>query len=180
MIIGISGKAGAGKDALATYLLEFLPDYQRRKFADPLKQVAVILTGWPDQHSPAGKAHFLRDYGMTVGEFQQKLGTDAIRNHLAKNAWVIAAFASVNRDSKWVFTDIRFPNEAQAIRDRGGILVRVNRKQRGQLCGRSEKHESETALDGWRDWDFVFDNDGTLEQLRRFAADIAMAVEALK
>lgn len=180
MIIGISGKAGAGKDALATYLLEFLPDYQRRKFADPLKQVAVILTGWPDQHSAAGKAHFLPTYGMTVGEFQQRLGTDCIRNVLHRDAWVIAALADYNRDSKWIFTDVRFPNEAQAIRDRAGALIRVNRKHRPQLCGRSEKHESETALDSWRDWDFVFDNKDTLATLRYVALDIARRVKAIK
>ena len=28
---------------------------------------------------------------------------------------------------KWIITDVRFPNEAKAIKDRGGIVIRVNR-----------------------------------------------------
>lgn len=180
MIIGISGKAGAGKDALATYLLEFMPGFERRKFADKLKQVAQILTGCADQHSAAGKSHWLPSYQMTVGFFQQKLGADCVRNHLHKDAWVIAALADYHKYHRWIFTDVRFPNEAKAIRDRNGMLVRINRSVRPQLCGRNPKHDSETALDGWRDWDFVFDNDGTLAALRRLARDIADAVEVRK
>lgn len=88
-----------------------------------------------------------------VREFLQKLGTEAIRNQVHPNAWVNALFADYNKGSqcncivyqesqgcyhcdytgydiipsKWLITDVRFPNEYKAIKDRGGIIIRVNR-----------------------------------------------------
>ncbi len=82
----------------------------------------------------------------------QLLGTEAGREIIHPNIWVNALFAgykprvrkedittsSGNKDyfrvhtpknsvSNWIITDCRFPNEAQAIKDRGGIVIRVNR-----------------------------------------------------
>lgn len=83
----------------------------------------------------------------------------------------------------WIITDVRFPNEAQAIKDRGGIIIRVNRDfiqtklkdgqtlivERGILTGEEHlqlktPHLSETALDDY-DFDYVIDNNSTIEEL---------------
>lgn len=60
----------------------------------------------------------------------------------------------------WVISDVRFPNEAEAIKDRGGILIRVERN-----TGNTEIHDSEIALDDYKDWNYVIDNNGTIEEL---------------
>ena len=81
----------------------------------------------------------------------------------------------------WIITDVRFPNEAQAILDKGGILIRVNRKLvvGGDDYGytkvsvnQAEKdgiikpqHESEIALDSYDKFHYVIDNDGTIKEL---------------
>lgn len=76
---------------------------------------------------------------MTVRELLQKLGTEAIRDGLHTNAWVNALFSDYKKlhitkgivagpqYPDWIITDTRFPNEAQVIKDRGGIVIRVNR-----------------------------------------------------
>lgn len=58
----------------------------------------------------------------------------------------------------WIITDVRFPNEAKAVKDRAGFIIRVNR---GEPIS---NHESETALDDYP-FDYVIDNNGTIEEL---------------
>lgn len=90
----------------------------------------------------------------------------------------------------WVITDCRFPNEADAIKAKGGINIRINRPIiirksysehkhineiydpnneahvaliKGELL-QNPPHESETALDNY-EFDYVIENDGTIEDL---------------
>lgn len=71
---------------------------------------------------------------------------------------------------KWIITDVRFPNEAEAIKERKGIVVRIERKQPEGTIG--TQHSSETSLDNYTGWDVVVDNNGTLEQLYQQAHKI--------
>lgn len=190
MIVGLSGYAGSGKDEVAKIMKEFDESWQIKKFSKKLKQVASILSGvdedaFEDSNFKSGSMDndwfvWEKDSSyhgvpkmrsMTVREFLQKLGTDAIRNGLHENAWVNALvaeyFGTYNIDTdtttypKWVVTDCRFHNEAFAIKDRGGIVVRINRPGVGPV----NEHKSETVLDGFR-FDLTIDNDGTIEDLK--------------
>lgn len=101
-------------------------------------------------------------YVPTYGEFLQKVGTDLFRINWPQT-WINALFAKYSQESKWFITDVRFPNEVQAIKDRGGLLIKVNRDL--NLEGRDSKHHSETALDHYTDWHYILDNNGTFEEL---------------
>ncbi len=171
MIIGISGKANSGKNQLADYICALDGRYEEHAFAGKLKQIAALLTGRRDQTTREGKACYMPEWKMTVGEFQQKLGTEAIRRGIREDAWIIALFQDYEPDDHWVITDVRFPNEAMAIQERGGILIRVNRDSTDD-CGRDIQHVSETALDNWPDWDFVYENNGSLSELFEWAKGI--------
>lgn len=116
--------------------------------------------------------------GMTGREMLQKIGTDCMREHLHPDTWVNALFADYKRTTphkyypdgvgdypNWIITDVRFPNEAKAIKDRGGVLIRVNRPDEVMIEEHSHLHPSETALDTYQDWDYVIENDGTIEEL---------------
>lgn len=102
----------------------------------------------------------IEKHEMTVRQFLQELGTDACRNGLHPNTWVNALMADYRRqsfsgymgdtrrdipESKWIITDTRFPNEAQAIKDAGGIVIRVDRPGVKAI----NAHPSETGLDHW-------------------------------
>lgn len=60
----------------------------------------------------------------------------------------------------WIITDLRFPNELEAIKARDGLTIRVNTNRAGELSS----HESETALDN-AEFDYTIDNSGTFEEL---------------
>jgi len=92
---------------------------------------------------------------MTVRDFLQKLGTDGLRNGLHDNVWVNALMADYKRIEygddeqgqypNWIITDCRFPNEAIAIKNAGGIMIRVDRPGVEPI----NNHPSEIGLDGW-------------------------------
>ncbi len=71
----------------------------------------------------------------------------------------------------WIITDLRFPNELQAVKDKKGISIRLNRSQENQgwtegsintFIGNT--HPSETALDS-ATFDYTINNSGTIEDL---------------
>lgn len=174
MIVGISGYAGSGKDTLAGIIQREEPRWEVRKFADKLKQVAAIILNckpmdFEDQHfkrSPLPSRWDIWDgevhRHMTVREFLQNLGTDAIRNGLHENTWVNALMAEYDKGGLypkgWIITDVRFPNEYLAIKGRGGVMIRINRGEP------TNAHVSETALDNVQ-FDIEIDNNGTIDEL---------------
>ena len=162
MIIGIAGKIGAGKDVIGVCLKDQY-NYTVIKFADKIKQIACLMTNTPMdlQTSQKGKSSTLDDWGMTVREFQQKLGTDAVRDGLHKDAWVLATLSHYKPTYNWVVTDTRFINEAQRITKLGGINIRVERPNNPFP---ESKHPSETELDSYR-FDYTILNDGSIDDL---------------
>jgi hypothetical protein len=122
-----------------------------KKFAGKLKQTASLLTGidvekFEDQEfkklempecwnklQQSGRSKVWAP--MTYREFLQKLGTEAMREGLHTNVWVNALMAdyiteSFRSDKKtnWIITDMRFPNEMEAVVEKGGITIRVVRE----------------------------------------------------
>ena len=87
----------------------------------------------------------------------------------------------------WIITDVRFPNELQAIKDRDGIIIRVNRSIKipneitETAFGKNtsskivtinfNEHSSETALDN-TEFDYVIDNNSTIEELIKKVKEI--------
>lgn len=130
---------------------------------------------------------------LTPRKFLQLLGTECGRKIIHPNIWCIATFNDykpqhyrVVKDysgmplyqettmPKWIISDVRFPNEAEAIKDRNGILIRVERN-----TGNTEMHDSEIALDNYKNWDYVIDNNGTIEELIEKVRDILIKEKIL-
>ena len=149
--------------------LEEQSKFEIKKFAGKLKQIGSILSGivadqFEDQEFK--KLYMGVDWDMTYREFLQKLGTEAMREGLHTNVWVNALFAdykppkmSQYNPSNWIITDMRFPNELEAVEERKGITIRVVRP--GTTTG---THPSEIALDG-HTMHYEIINDGTIEDL---------------
>ena len=152
--------------------LEEQSTWEIKKYAGKLKQIASLLTGieiedFEDQFikkQNLGPQWNVHGMPMTIREFLQKLGTDALRDGLHTNAWVNALFADykcvpADRAPKgwdcdnWIITDVRFPNEAKAIKDRNGLLIRVDKP----FVKPINNHPSETALDNW-EFDYKIGN----------------------
>lgn len=127
---------------------------------------------------------------MTPRLLLQLLGTECGRQIIHPNIWTNALFADYipnlggysDRMSKedyktlfpkWIITDVRFPNEVETIKNNSGIVIRVERPcpichqifYHKMDCGNGSTHESEVALDDYKDFDYTIINDGTIEDL---------------
>ena len=131
----------------------------------------------------------------TYRSLLQQIGTDLFRDKLHPNCWVSSLMNEYKTcDSKcqnidvkycgdnkydciktpnWIITDLRFPNELKAVKDRGGISIRVKRSiPKEQDVNQSllgaisnyKEHPSETALDD-AVFNYEINNTGTIEEL---------------
>jgi hypothetical protein len=181
-VIGITGRAGAGKDTFAAAFAE-----EARKFgktvtcmalADPLKEVCEVLFGngdpsvWRTQEGKAGQLSGWSDLGSayaTRRSILQTIGTDVFRKHVTPNFWLRVAASRISRIKTdiVVITDVRFDDEAMFVRSAyGGTVVKVvNRNQKKHrrswldvLRGRNKVHRSERGVSKGL-VDFVFESD---------------------
>lgn len=156
--IGIAGAKRAGKDTLARGLAEALAPIPVDSFAAPIRRFVADLLGWSLEELEERKEVRVAWLGVTPRHMMQTLGTEWGR-HVASDLWVAAAFA--RNPLGCIYSDVRFPNEADVVRDDGGVVIRVSRP--GFEPGR-DTHASEVPLpDGLVDIELV--NDGTPEQL---------------
>ncbi|PJJ47721.1 hypothetical protein [Hymenobacter chitinivorans] len=170
-LIGLSGKRGSGKDTVARLLQQLQPErrWQILSFGDAIKAVCATLAGeeTAPYYQQRGKAELLPDFGRTRGEMLQQVG-GALRAW-DYEIWVKAFFARLPPGQCVLVPDVRFPNEAQPILDRGGIMLRVEGdplKQQGDGT-RDDNHPSETVMDTYGQFTAVLHNVGSREQLRR-------------
>lgn len=198
-VIGLLGKKRSGKDTLAGFLTE-RHGFTRYAFADPLKEAALVADpliqihpdesgilrdtplqarladyhiverlsdvvdalGWEDAKTIREVRRTLQQFGMGV-------------RSLDLDFWVRATMTRVGEiDGPVVVTDVRFPNEADAIEQAGGLLIRVVRPGTGHDFG--SDHVSETALDDRRTHARIL-NDGSLDDLGFWADQIARALD---
>jgi hypothetical protein len=148
-LIGLTGRAGAGKSTVAAYL-EDEHAFEHRAFADPILEMICTLFA----HCGIDGAHAIERnlkelptaLGFSYRELAQELGTGWGRR-LSESFWLRAAELALDgameRGDDIVISDVRFPNEADWIRQRGGVIVRVFRNDLPPV----RAHESEAHVD---------------------------------
>lgn len=207
MIIGVSGRMGAGKDACATIIKEYLAQQniliEKKQFAGKLKQFISSIIGCsleqledqdfkksklPSEWNKSVEKVLGFNYGapikgkvieeMSVRDMLIAVG-HGLRVQCHSDIWVNALFADYKKQGflpkeidgelseiehkypNWIIPDMRYVNEADRIKNSGGINIRIERPGIQTL-----DHPSETMLD---DYEFTIRivNNGTLDDLRR-------------
>lgn len=173
-LLGISGPAGSGKDTVAEH---FRDEYKTDviAFADPMKRALREICGfpidaWADRQ---WKERVIDTIGKSPRELAQTLGTEWGRNKVGKSFWVNEALSRwrANGSRPTVISDVRFDNEAQAIRDAGGIVIAIRRPTATAVVS----HSSEGGIDP----DFVdayVNNFGTIADLCHMAEEAVFRV----
>lgn len=193
MIIGISGKAQAGKDTVCKMisytiwyytfsqrLMPFgidhykrcLPNYENMLtvigykhtfFAKALKECLSVITGenlskFEDINFKNSTVDWLEidGHNPTIRELLQRFGT-GIRNEVCNDFWVKVCLK--NCTANCLISDVRFKSEVKGVKEKGGIVIRINKDDAG-----AGNHISETELDDYI-FEYVIDNNGTLEDL---------------
>ena len=185
MLIGLHGQKRVGKDTVCGFLLEWYEQLgygvERRSFASSLKVSAARALGldytveeaeeWADKFKVHGEIRFgalgHTESGVISGrEYLQNYGTQAHREVFGTDFWVDMCLpphpTELPDDTIVVVTDVRFPNEAQRIRNLGGEVWHIVRPELEQD---GDTHASEVPLPSDL-VDYVIVNDRSLEDLR--------------
>ena len=185
--LGLTGVASSGKDTVGKILTEEY-GYIRASFADVLREalyrlnptipITPVLAQWPPTRAYTQQYWSLQELVDEVGwddaktnhlevrRLLQVMGTEVGRQLLYEDVWVDAVLFKLDPLQKYVFTDVRFSNEAFGIRqfffNAGGAQIwRITRPGIGPVNG----HASEAGLlDEEIDW--TFDNNSDLEYIR--------------
>lgn len=175
-IIGIAGHARSGKDTIAK-LIKQEHHCMTYAFAEPLK--AMLKAIGLEEHELNGwkKDEINNDFQATPRHMMQTLGTEWGRDTINANMWVIAAAKRLKHlnqaqpDATILITDVRFPNEADFVREHG-FLIHVERPVK-RISGSTHRSENRLSV---KDTDHIIINDGSLEDLREEALRIASQI----
>lgn len=167
-VLGLSGWARSGKDSVAEFLEERC-GYTKMSFAQPMKDALVTLNPMIDvlenrvnlKTALGGMDwDYLKSVSTEIRPLLQRLGTEVGRQMFDEDFWVDLALKQIPDGAKVVFADVRFPNEAEAVRKLGGQVWRIERDG----FGPANDHISEHALNKY-DFDQRIYNDKDLENL---------------
>ena len=214
MIIGICGLIGSGKDTIADYL-QNIHQFRRESFAHTLKDAVACVFGW-DRELIEGRTRESREWreqkdtwwserlGMDITPryVLQVWGTEVARRSFHDDIWIASLENKLRKTTDdVVISDCRFPNEIKAIRNTGGIVIRVkrgpepvwyelaeivNRGPEKNINWRLSKNQLETygihaSETGWigTNFDAVIDNDADgLDNLYKQIKDLVLNLQA--
>lgn len=178
ILIGLTGRARSGKSTAAehlvgTYLLEHYA------FADPLRDgLMAIFNLDPTDFEGHRKEQPLAWLDRSPRQLMQSLGTDWARNTVHPDVWVKLAEQNLDYMTKalgavlgFVVSDVRFENEADLIRRRGGTIIHIFRADAKAV----NPHVSESGVAGNKD-DLVMFNNGTVEEFLRSLDEVFLMI----
>lgn len=157
-IIGIAGKAHAGKDTVANLLLSLIqvPSYIYH-FADPIKQHLCDLLKLDIRYfnDTTLKESIYKD-GLTYRMLMQNTG-DSFKKIFGEEVFVNLAneyYESINSNSVLIIPDVRYEYEAEWIKNNSGIMIYVDNMNSSTTMSNSHSSESKTI-----DCDIIIHND---------------------
>lgn len=153
-IIAFAGRKQSGKTTSAEFVQNlFANQYgisaKIYNFADPLKTLCMDILGLEHKQcygSDTDKNELVNCYWdgrqITAREVLQLVGTEMFRS-LQKNVWSDATIRLIKKENPnlAIIADCRFPNEVEAIKNAGGLIIKLNRNPY------HSSHASEIALD---------------------------------
>lgn len=166
MIIGLGHRANVGKDTLAKMLRKHLSPSVSVSFADKVKEaVFLIYRGWTSMETPeyyithpADKDAVIPEIGKSFRDCCICLGNSMRSVH--DETWIRAALRGDSPDCWIIVTDVRYQNEAEYIKEQGGLCVRIDR-----AAAPLRTDVSDTALAEWHGWDAIINNDLSLADM---------------
>lgn len=166
-LIGLTGKAGSGKDTAADYLVQNY-GFVKYSFAGPLKEMLKVIGVDCDNRDTKERKHPV--FGVSPRRMAQTLGTEWMRECVSDNGWLLLADQFIKNTLPEVpgivISDVRFENEARFLRGKNGMIIHVVRD-----TAPVEGHASEAGVK-FSDEDRCLMNDKTVPDLQRRLANI--------
>jgi hypothetical protein len=202
MIVGFVGLIGSGKDTAADFLVNDF-GFKRDSFANTLKDAVANIFHW-DRELLQGQTAESRAWREEVDDWWaqrlgiphltprwvlQFFGTDVCRDNFSNDIWVASLERKLMQSKdNVVISDVRFPNEIWAIKNAGGIIVRLQRGD-NPVWWSTARNMPESMPKLWpeihpSEWawissgeDIVIHNDGTILDL---AVNLGLVIDRLR
>lgn len=195
-LIGISGKAGSGKDTVADFLTSTYKNYYYEPFAYGLKDAAAAAFGLPrnvfDDRDLKESQQVA--WGVSPRQIAQFLGTEMFRNTInqlipgiGENFWVHRMYGrcqgtlvpddvgAYEPGDTVVIPDVRFQNEYDFIIANKGIVIHLTRAGADGNIG-IPSHQSEAGFNfHTKELTYEVENNGTISDLHRKIANIIIS-----
>lgn len=193
MIIGLIGYARSGKSTAATMLAGFFTEiagatiteqyaneFIIEPLAGPMKEACRILFGFTDAQLYDDQKEVVDPrWGKTPRWVMQYMGTEFLRRHFGEDFHIKCPNGPIVRAREGhnvIVPDVRFPNEAEAVKSLGGTLIKI--VGRGGASGGIAGHASEAHIDSMSA-DHVVPNNGTLDELEAQIREFVDAQEVV-
>ncbi len=191
LVVLVSGKLQSGKNTFADLCIEHLKndlkvsyDYFAKELKQRCKEDFKPLVEYvnslniPELHTEDD--NWYENKNKLTRILLQVYGTDVFRNRVSEDYWAEQLVENVyNSDSDVIFvTDVRFPSEIAALENEGFDVVSVRINRNLNRDDSVNEHESETALDNYTSWNYVFDNSGTYDELKEFSIRFSELVKS--
>lgn len=176
-IVAVGHKKSRGKDTLCNFMLNHLQincdgcTVRKVGFADKLKDVAYQLYGWAGLHRGVYyETHYnekeivLPAIGQTPRDLW--IGVGNKMREVYGPTWIHYITKTDQGVDVLLIKDLGYRNEGYAVREAGGVLIRIDRE------GPLDDDPRETELDDWSDWDAIVCNHGSLPDLHAQAVTL--------
>lgn len=170
----ICGKARHGKDTTALAIKKAYKDKKviNLSYGSYIKEFAKNISDWDGRDETKPRV------------LLQQLGTEVIRNNIDKDFFIKRLCNDIRVYSYYfdviTISDARFPDEIMTPKKLfdNVITIKVVRSNFDtNLTLEEQKHSTETALDGFNDYDYVIENNGTIDELDKKVLKIVKEVE---
>lgn len=163
----ICGKARSGKSTVSEYINKY---YQNKSinlmYAGYIKEYAKKITNWDGSEESKPRT------------FLQQLGTEIIRNQIDENFFIKRMIDDIKIYSYFydviTISDARFVDEIEEPRKHfKTVAIKIEKENLvSELTEEQLKHKSENALNNYNNYDYIINNDSTLESLEQKVYEI--------
>jgi hypothetical protein len=170
----LAGKARSGKDTVAKIISEY---YKGKKivqigFADYIKGYCQKITGWDgtDETKPR--------------EVMQHVGSDIVRDKINKDFFINRVCEDIEVYKYFfdviIISGARFPNELEIPKQKFSnvFVIKMERPNyENELTIKQKAHITENALDDYKNYDYVIENNGDIQELKEKVKEMLRSVE---
>lgn len=108
----------------------------------------------------------------TYREALQHIGTNLFRCQFNPDVWIHSTLAKIKKAEGCIITDVRFPNEVEAIQKLGGKVILIKRD-----TGLNDHHVSENSLPDDDKFDYIIDNCGSLKEFEKKVCNMFVCIK---
>jgi len=161
-LVGLVGKSGSGKDKFFSQVLAPL-GYTRLSLADAVRVFSILLFTRVYEGIDKDTSSLIRVFPYLYQEMfsmnksplartiQQYVGTELVKRKFDRDYWIKVldplVRERIERGIKVAITDVRFPEEAEYIRNNGGLLIKMTGSSRYSEGEPVADHDSEKLID---------------------------------